>query len=419
MDIRKIIMDFSQLHRLNRTLLAACITTSLLLIQSCSSIKSYNPLPAELEDQVQVPGFHDIRSWGDTPSKTMMKSALQSIKQEKANNHGILLSEINVLALSGGGQDGAFGAGLLCGWTKAGTRPTFKIVTGISTGALMAPFAFLGSAYDERLKIAYTTISDKDIFVPHSGLQVLLALAKVQPLVSLANNEQLTKMVGRLIDANMLRKIAAEHLKGRRLFIGTSQMNAQRLVIWDMGAIAISGSPEALGLFRKIMIASASLPATFPPQYFDVTAGGKPYHEMHADGGIQTQVMVFLNTFSAFARHGNVLKGHERVKRAYIVRNQKISPEWENVKPDLTYVAIRAISSLTKSQGIGDLFRLYTYAQRDEVDYNVAFIRKDFRATSTSTFDKEYMNKLFVYAYNLGRKGYQWEKYPPLFSPAT
>ncbi len=408
----------NQLSQLTRILFSAGLILLTLFLQSCASTKSYNALPENLEDQVEVPGFHDIRSWGDKPSKVMMKSALLSVQQEKASNHGRIESVVNVLALSGGGEDGAFGAGLLCGWTKAGTRPSFKLVTGISTGALMAPFAFLGSTYDERLKIAYTTISDKDIFVPHSAFQILLSLANIQPIPSLANNEKLTQMVKRLVDATMLRKIAKEHSKGRRLFIGTSQMNAERLVIWDMGAIASNGTQQALDLFRKIMIASASLPATFPPQYFDVTAAGKHYQEMHADGGIQTQVMVFFNTFAAFRSNSTVINGQTRIKKIYIIRNEQITPEWENVGPDLTDIAIRAISTLTKSQGIGDLFRIYTFAQRDQADYNLAFIPAGFKVKSKSSFDKEYMNKLFQYAYELGRAGYQWQKVPPLYTAA-
>lgn len=400
-----------------RILHFVCVLVLIPFIQSCSTLKSYNPLPAHLENQVEMPGFHDIRTWGDVPSQSLKKNALLAIKQEKSSNHGQLESEVNALALSGGGEDGAFGAGILCGWSKTGTRPTFRLVTGISTGALMAPFAFLGSAYDPQLKKAYTTMSDKDIYKPYSIFSILLSLANIHPLSSLADNKPLINLVSKLIDESVLKKIAAEHLKGRRLLIGTTQINAQRLVIWNMGAIAASGSPQALDLFRKIMVASASLPASFPPQFFTVEAAGAKFNEMHVDGGIAAQVMLFENALTLFSREGNMLNGHKRIRKLYIIRNQKVYPEWQDVKPQMKYIAVRAIDSLTKSQGIGDLFRLYTYSQRDGIEYHLAYIPKDFNEKSKSEFDTIYMNKLFARGFDMGRAGYVWQKYPPEYTP--
>lgn len=225
-----------------------------LMLQGCASLGHYNALPANLEDQAQIPGLPDVRDWADAPSKILLKSALESLEQEKAANHGKLEPVVYGLALSGGGGDGAFGAGLLCGWSEAGTRPTFKLVTGISTGALISPFAFLGPAYDHRLKEAYTTISDKDIYTGHNAMAILLSVANVRPLPSMASTKPLVKLLEKLIDARMLEDIAAEHLKGRRLIVGTTQLDAQRLVIWDMGAIAASNYPHKLELDRKSVV---------------------------------------------------------------------------------------------------------------------------------------------------------------------
>jgi predicted acylesterase/phospholipase RssA len=151
----------------------------------------HNTLPANLEDQAQIPGLPDVRGWGDFPSKALTKSARESVEQEKAVNRGKVEPVVSVLALSGGGGDGAFGAGLLCCWSAAGTRPTFKLVTGVSTGALIAPFAFLGPAYDQRLKEAYTTVSDEDIYTEHNDLAILLSEVKVWPLMSMASTKYL------------------------------------------------------------------------------------------------------------------------------------------------------------------------------------------------------------------------------------
>ena len=270
----------------------AGLAVLMLILQGCAILRPHSPLPAALEDQVQIPGLHGVRAWGDEPSKSFEQSAIESLEQEKAANHGKLEPVVYVLALSGGGAQGAFGAGVLCGWTQTGTRPRFKLVTGISTGALMAPFAFLGPSYDARLKEAYTTISDKDIFQAHGPVSILLSLANLKELPSLADTSPLAQLVAKLVDAQVLQKIAQEHLQGRRLLMGTTQLDAQRLVIWDMGAIAASGNPQALELFRKIMVASAAIPAMFPPEYFDVEAGGETFQEMHVDGGTRAQVML-------------------------------------------------------------------------------------------------------------------------------
>jgi predicted acylesterase/phospholipase RssA len=240
----------------------------------------------------------------------------------------------------------------LCGWTRTGARPRFKLVTGISTGALMAPFAFLGPSYDAQLEKAYTTISDRDIFQAHSPLRILLSLANLKELPSMADSRPLAEMVAQMINAQVLQEIAREHGQGRRLLMGTTQLDAQRLVIWNMGAIAASGHPQALDLFRKIIVASASIPAMFPPQYFTVAAGGEEFQEMHVDGGARVQVMLYEATVNLFATSSR------RPRHLFIIRNEQVHPEWKQVKPQLKHIATRAIDTLLKSQGVGDLFRL-------------------------------------------------------------
>ena len=163
-----------------RYLLLAGMAALVFLIQGCVALQVRQPLPEHLLEHYQFADLPGIRAWGDTYSESITQSAIESIKQEMAANHGKLEPETNFLALSGGGGDGAFGAGILCGWTAAGTRPRFKLVTGISTGALIAPFAFLGPEYDAKLKAAYTTISDKDIYAAPSLVKLVLNLGRVR-----------------------------------------------------------------------------------------------------------------------------------------------------------------------------------------------------------------------------------------------
>jgi hypothetical protein len=392
---------------LSKLALIACLVTVMLSLSNCAILRLYNPLPANIENLVQMPGMPGVRAWGDVYSKSFEQSAAESIEQERAANNGELEPVIYVLALSGGGAQGAFGAGILCGWTEAGTRPQFKLVTGISTGALMAPFAFLGSAYDKQLEEVYTTISSADIYQPYGPVSILLSLANLKRLPSMADSRPLTQLVARVIDSDLLQEIAQEHLKGRRLLIGTTQLDAQRLVIWNMGAIAVSGHPQALELFRKVMVASASIPAMFPPQHLEVEAAGNNFQEMHVDGGTRVQVMLYESSIRFLTVPSR------RPRKLFIIRNEQVHPEWQEVKPQLKHIAVRTIDTLLKSQGVGDLFRLYVFAQRDQFDYNLAYIPPDFAPRPTSTFDTAYMNELFRFGYQLACCGQPWRKYPP------
>ena len=243
------------------------LTLTLVMLQGCAGLRPRNPLPETLESKVQVVGMPGVRAWGDEVSEVFTKFTVESVQQERAAyGQEILTKPVYFLALSGGGDDGAFGAGVLCGWTAHGDRPEFKLVTGISTGALIAPFAFLGSSYDDTLRYLYTGITGKDIFPMKSLLTVLWR-------ESVADTQPLARMLDKYVDESMLAEIAAAHAKGRRLIIGTTQLDAQRLVLWDMGAIASSGSPDAVKLFRKIMLTSASIPGAFPPAIYQGGSG--------------------------------------------------------------------------------------------------------------------------------------------------
>ena len=402
----------------------AYIFVSIVILQGCATTQVRNPLPSNLEDQVQVAGFPNVRSWADAPSKALNESAVESIRQEiAAFGMDNLKKPVEFLVLSGGGENGAFGAGVLCGWTAAGNRPNFKLVTGISTGSLIAPFAFLGPEYDSQLKTVYTTITDNDIFQKKSDLTAFWRQ-------SLYDTQPLANLIAKNIDEKVLAAVAREHKKGRRLLVGTTQLDAQRLVIWDMGAIAASQDPGALDLFRKILLASASMPAIFPPVYMTVTADGTQYDEMHVDGGTTSEQILYDNALTPLTQHKKALTPvvkneklmsalEHRRRIVYIIRNDQVKPDWASVKPRLGNIAGRAISTLVKTHGDGDLYRIYVLALRDGIDYNLASIPIDFNAPSQGMFDTGYMQKLFNLGYEMARNGYPWEKYPPGYEPAA
>ena len=380
----------------------------LIVLQGCQTRPLRNPVPEDLQDDVTVLATEDYRIWAHSPPENMKKVMLTSHQQQKASglmydNNGEL-RDVHFLAISGGGDKGAFTAGLLAGWTEAGTRPEFLMVTGISTGALIAPFAFLGPDYDDTLRELYTSYSTNDLVEQRSILSLLVS-------DSVMDTAPLKELLARYVDEELLQAVAREYNRGRILLIGTTNLDADLPVFWNMGAIANSGHPDALGLFRKIMIASASIPLVFPPVYIEVEADGQVYDEIHVDGGAASQVFLYPVRFT-FKKYYEE-EGVTRKRHAYIIRNAELVPKWEVVQPSMFSIGGRTLSMLIKTQGLGDIYRIYWTIERDGVDFNFAYIPDDFKEQSQEMFDKEYMNKLYNYGYEKAKQGYPWLKEAP------
>jgi hypothetical protein len=377
-----------------------------LIATSCASLKQRNPVPEALSETAKVPGIQNARMWGDAPPSYADRWLRMPRDELKAIFPALMGAEHNYLAISGGGANGAFCAGLLSGWSEAGNRPDFSIVTGISTGALAAPFAFLGPSYDARLKEIYTTHSTKDLI---RNRQLVGALTSD----SAVSAEPMKTLIAKYYDRKVIDDIAAEHLKGRRLLIGTTNLDSGRPVIWSIGYIAASGNPDRGDLIRQILLASASIPAVFPPVYIKVEAGGQGYEEMHVDGGTASQVFLFPSGFDVRPALTKLeVKGTPNV---YVIRNSRLSAEWVTVKPWIVPIAGRSIASLIRTQGIGDMYRIYLGARRDKLNYHLAIIPEDFEVIPKEMFDPEYMGKLFDLGYKMAEPGYPWRKAPPGF----
>ena len=306
--------------------------------------------------------------------------------------------------MSGGGEDGAFGAELLVGWTEQGSRPEFKLVTEISTGSLTAPFAFLGPRYDVQLREIYTQISAKDVLRERGLIAAVTEDA-------LSSNAPLRQTMNRFVTPALLEDIAAAYQRGRWLLIGTTNLNEGRPVIWNIGKIAASGRPGALPLIEQILIASAAVPGAFPPEMIDVEAGGRHYQEMHVDGGASAQVFVYPPSLQLNERAHQY--GVFRSRELYVIRNARLDPHWDEIKRRTFSIAGRAIGSLIQTQGVGDLYRIYISATRDKVDFNLAYIPSSFDMKLETPFEQRYMQGLFEVGYALGKQGYHWHKYPP------
>jgi len=236
----------------------------------CSTFSQRNPVPVEQLYRAQVlSGVPAVRAWAGTSSEQFMADLTESVRQEmitSTKNGKAILPTINVLTLSGGADHGAFGAGFMNGWTASGTRPEFKFVTGVSTGAIIAPFAFLGPEYDGVLKEGFTTIGSEDIYQTR-GISALWS-------DSLVDSTPLERLIKKYVTQDVLQAVARAHQQGRRLYIGTTHMDADRLVVWNMGVIANSGDSEALALFRKVILASSSIPLVFSPVCIKVKKQG-------------------------------------------------------------------------------------------------------------------------------------------------
>lgn len=388
------------------------IAVASLLTQGCvSTPERLDAVPPALTATAEIPGMPGARYVAAQDMADFLRVSVEGLRREQAylaaQGHEGPLPPAVYLAISGGGDNGAFTAGVLNGWTAKGDRPEFKLVTGISTGALIAPFAFLGPKYDATLKKVYTTISPKDVIKPRGLIEGVFGDA-------MADNAPLWKLTRESVTEDFLKEIAAEYAKGRFLLIGTADMDARRPIIWDMGRIATYGGPRALDLFVSVMIASASIPVGFPPVMIDVEAGGERYQEMHVDGGIMAQVFAYPAGISAKGMAGAT--GTSRERGLYVIRNARLDPDWAQVERQTMSIAARAVASLIHSQGLGDLYRIYATTRRDGVDFNLAFIPSSFNAPHKEEFDNEYMRKLYGTGYDMALQGMPWLKAPPGFT---
>jgi predicted acylesterase/phospholipase RssA len=393
-------------HGAMSVLRTAVIIVAAVVLAGCAATLPRNALPERLVDQAEPSGLDGVRIWGDAPAAQIRTLVNREMRQrgEAAIARSNTEPVSNMLAISGGAEDGAFGSGLLIGWTAAGARPEFDFVTGVSAGALIAPFAFLGPRYDPQLKAIFTQYGKEDI------LTVDL-LSGIFGGPALADSAPLARLIAHYVDKTLLREIARERRNGRILLVATTNLDAQRPVLWDMGRIAMSGDPRALSLFRQILLASASVPGVFPPVRIQVRADGQDYDEMHVDGGITQQVFL-APTALAF---GDIDKavGRKVNRRLYILRNGKITPEWQAVDDRVFATAGRSISTLIKNQSIGDLYRIHATTTRDGIDFNLATIPSTFGITSAEPFDLRYMRTLYNVGFELGKAGYHWAKAPP------
>jgi predicted acylesterase/phospholipase RssA len=378
-------------------------------LQGCGVLPRRDAVPPMLTKQAVTSVCPGTRYWPNLDLAPLFQNAIDSNDRERAalSREGEAMRDLPpayYLAISGGGDEGAFGAGLLVGWTIRGNRPEFKVVTGISAGALIAPFAFLGPQYDKVLRSVSMSIGPRDIFHVRNILAAISSDA-------FADDTPLASMIEKYVTREVLAAIAREYAKGRVLLIGTTNLDSRQPVVWNMGAIAASEDPRALELFRKIVLASASIPGVFPPVMIDVEVDGRQYQEMHVDGGVITQVFLFPPAFVERLRGNRSVK--ERARNVYVILNSRIDPQWQAVARRSTHVARRALEALIEAQGINDLYRLQVIAQQEEEHFNIAYIGEEFNYPHGHMFATDYLRHLFGYSYQLAMNGDPWRKALP------
>ena len=378
-----------------------------LALTSCTTTALHKPVPAELISQVTVNESFSIRFWGDQKPTVNEKKhdVIKWLKQRsKEWDASESAAKINFLALSGGGEDGSFAAGIITGWTRHGDRPEFDVVTGVSAGALTAPFVFLGPTHDEVLFDVYANLDNKDIYQTQifSGLFGGSALLDTNPLKAL---------IKKYVTYEILDQIAKQHLKGRRLWIGTTNLDAGRPVIWDIGEIALSGKTNALALVHDILLASSAVPGFFPPVIIDVAVEDQKFTEMHVDGGVTRQAFLYPPHYVEKEFIETI--GDDIERKLFIIRNGRSKPVYDPVKESLYSIALKSLSMTIENKAVGDLYRIYQITLQDGIDYNLAIIPETFKLKPNKSFDREYTKALFNLGYTLAKNGFPWEKSPP------
>lgn len=347
-------------------------------------------------ENAYISGYKNIRYWGDQIAPyTYTSSNISRLRSNKG-----IYKRVDILALSGGAEDGAYGAGFLKGWSERGDRPAFTVVTGISTGALIAPFAFLGPKYDDVLQRLYTESSQKNI--------VLLSPVEALFGASLGDSSPLRKILSDAIDDGFVAELAKEARKGRMLQIGTTNLDAQRPVVWDITKIALSGRPDAKRLIQDIMLASASIPGAFPPVLIDVMIDNKRYQELHVDGGVTRQIFVYPRNLD-IRRLQRILHTNPQ-KNMWLIRNSKVDPEYKAVALSISDITERSFYTLTKYHGRGDLINITSLAKRDGFNLHITNVPKSFNIPLKEAFDKAYMKALYKVGYGKGRSKRPWDR---------
>ena len=351
-----------------------------------------------------LPNYEGVRAIDGYPNPMFQASfntALQQFAATKAKANG--RRDFDMLALSSGGINGSFGAGILTAWSKRGDRPDFRFVTGVSVGALIAPFAFAGSAYDNRLEQLFRHIEQSDLFEPKG------ALTSVLWDESLTDNSPLRRQIERAVDHELLATIAERHRQGARLFVASTNLDVGHLCIWDLGAIATKATDAALELFRKVLLASAAIPVVFPPVRFAHADGD----ELHVDGAVIRPVFLPQNVFDGelAAEQANI-RWEDVDATLYVIHNGSMRPSATTVQRDTLTIATRTVTMMSYTMVGEHILHLYTLTRVWGAEFRL-YTMQPGSDLSLDNFGPEGTNRLFASGENKIESKEPWLTEPP------
>jgi hypothetical protein len=396
------ISESARTLRLHRPWLLLISLLAVIALQGCISLSSRNSPP--LGYTAIAGGLPmSIRTLG-ADHRYSQQSSGEIAGRIRAQNPD---EPITVLALSGGGAGGAFGAGAIVGLTQSGKRPEFAVVTGVSAGALIAPYAFLGPAWDHQLMEIYTSGTGEHVL--HSrGLGAIFGS-------SMYSGAPLKELVDRYATDALIQAIALEARKGRLLLAATTDVNTGEPVVWDLGAIAMHGGSDARTLFRDVLVASASVPGLFPPIIIHIPDDEGQRNETHVDGGVTLPFFILPSPVDMPAESMDRARG----AKLYVLIDGQLDEQ-----PRATRMKATAIMSRSVAASLNRMLRTtleLTAATAEErgiaLDYSAIPVSYpyhgafDFRAAT--------VRPLFEYAYQCARAGRLWTAFRPAAGPSS
>lgn len=386
----------------------------MLAVAACSREVAHNPLPVAAYEKTSLQEIFPDRFWGDELPPNFekeLRKAAPRLRQRfdiaKEENPGEPAA-YRLLAISGGGANGAFAAGVLAGWTESGSRVGFDVVTGVSTGAIIAPFAFLGPDYDDTIVEIYESGAREKVFefALVGGLLLGSAATDTTPL---------KREIERYITLDLIEAIADEHDKGKYLYIITTHFDANRPVVWDIGSIAARRDEEAVRLVRQVILASTAIPALFPPVPFEFELNGERFTELHVDGGLSNNLFAYPAQIQV-----NVLNDMLELpfqREVYLLINANEQFRYDPAPTGVVSITRRAISALLQNQLNADVDRIFRVSRRDDVAFNYVAIPESFDDDGATEFDPEYMQSLVDLGQEIGRTGNFWKDRPYSAAP--
>ena len=385
---------------MNRLISSGLTVALSFLVVACSS-------PHTLDVRVNKDNYKDVivedASSVEEPLRIWASEAPDFLYSADDQTTPITVSgdQLNILALSGGGANGAFGAGILIGLEESGQLKDYSIVTGISAGALMAPFVFIGGDALSKMKEVMLNINDKSVLGKKNFLNTVFKDA-------FTDGEHLYQFIAEAFPEPMIEQIATQHRSGKRLFIGTTHFDSGELVIWNVGAIANSEMPNKSELIYKVLAASASIPGVFPPQFINVEHEGVIFEELHVDGGLATQV--FFNPSNFDYQQISDSLGLETSPQLDIIRNGSLKAPYHSLRDKGLDLVAKSVSSLTLAQTRGDLYRMKYICEINNIDMQFTYMEHDFSYAKRTKdmFDEHYLLTIYKYGYHKATRGKPW-----------